>query len=156
MAKLPVGINVNGLLTEIGSSELLEAFFATVGGRLEPEGWGSRFPELMEEFYEGRLASEQAPAVLGHLEQIAEELRQLPPGQAIFDHEFQDAPEPADVRGDAESLYDYFQARGNVPLVAVMIHLLEILRDEGGEAVIEPVGIGDAVSVAFSSEPSPE
>ena len=57
----------------IGTSDFLHAFFSTVCGRLENGKWGSRYPYLMNELYQGMLSAE-------HLEAGAEELAQIKTG----------------------------------------------------------------------------
>jgi hypothetical protein len=48
-----VGIQLGRITDEIGSGDFLYAFFSTITGNLEPDGWGSRFPILMRQLYAG-------------------------------------------------------------------------------------------------------
>ncbi len=47
----------------IGTADFLHASFSTVCGRLENEKWGSRFPHLMNELYQGVLPVKHLAAV---------------------------------------------------------------------------------------------
>jgi hypothetical protein len=53
-----VGLGVRSNLWPVGTADFLHAFFSTIGARLEPDGWGTRFPVLMRELYSGELAGE--------------------------------------------------------------------------------------------------
>ncbi|EAL9047452.1 hypothetical protein NUE13_001983, partial [Campylobacter coli] len=50
-----VGFNINDLWYEIGNGDFLHAFFSNVAYHLEKGNWGSRFPILMNEVYQGEL-----------------------------------------------------------------------------------------------------
>jgi len=68
---------------EIGSRPLLDAFFDTVGCRLEPSGCATRFPAIMADLHEGVLTPERATKALSELDEIERELRALPASQIL-------------------------------------------------------------------------
>jgi len=68
---------------EIGSKPLLDAFFDTVGCRLEPSGRATRFPAIMTDLHDGVLTSERASKALIELEEIERELRDLPAAKIL-------------------------------------------------------------------------
>jgi hypothetical protein len=109
---MPVGVKVRSNMWVIGSPELLFAFFSTVRARLETEGWGSRFPIVMNELYFGELAPERAPAALAELDQIREELRGLPASALVWDAEDLTTPPPPDVVEGAADLAGCFVTDG--------------------------------------------
>ena len=74
---MAVGFTVKRYLYTIGGGDFLHAFFSTVCGRLENEQWGSKYPYIMQELYQGELSAE-------HLQQAAEELAQIRQGLARF------------------------------------------------------------------------
>lgn len=74
---MAVGFVVKRYLYTIGGGDFLYAFFSTVCGRLENEQWGSKYPYIMQELYQGELPAE-------HLQQAAEELVQIKLGLARF------------------------------------------------------------------------
>ncbi len=74
---MAVGFTVKRYLYTIGGGDFLHAFFSTVCGQLENEQWGSKYPYIMQELYEGELSAE-------HLQQAAEELAQIKLGLARF------------------------------------------------------------------------
>jgi 2,3-bisphosphoglycerate-dependent phosphoglycerate mutase len=105
----------------LGTPDFIFAFFSTVRVRLEPTGWGSRFPTVMNELYGGELAPEHAPAALAELDQIREELRRLPPSALVWDAEDLSQPAPPGVREAAADLAGCFVT-------------------EGGREVFDPIG----------------
>ena len=74
---MAVGFTVKRYLYTIGGGDFLHAFFSTVCGQLENEQWGSKYPYIMQELYEGELSAE-------HLQQAAEEFAQVKLGLARF------------------------------------------------------------------------
>ena len=69
----------------IGTADFLHAFFSTVCGRLESGKWGSRFPYLMNELYQGVLPVEHLASSAEELARIKQELAQFAPDQVIWD-----------------------------------------------------------------------
>ena len=67
----------------IGTADFLHSFFSTVCGRLENGKWGSRYPYLMNELYQGTLPAEHLAAGTEELAQIKQELAQFAPNQVI-------------------------------------------------------------------------
>ena len=67
------------------TADFLHAFFSTVCGRLENGKWGSRFPHLMNELYQGVLPVKHLAAGTEELSQIKQELAQFAPDQVIWD-----------------------------------------------------------------------
>ena len=51
-----VGFKVKFYWYQIGSGDFLHAFFSTVAYNLENMKWGSRFPVIMKELYQGHLS----------------------------------------------------------------------------------------------------
>src|SRR5215470_4756251 len=69
---------------ELGPKTMLEALFATITYRLEPDGRGSRFPMVMKRLYSGRLRPSEIPGAVRELEAIESELTGLPADRAIW------------------------------------------------------------------------
>ncbi len=70
-----VGFKVKFYWYQIGSGDFLHAFFSTVAYNLENMKWGSRFPVIMKELYQGHLSKEHVDAAIGELAVISAELR---------------------------------------------------------------------------------
>ena len=78
-----VGITVGSITDEIGAPSFLHAFFSTVSAHCEPAGWGTRFPYLMKELYQGSLPHTHARAALAELAQAKALLEKLPPSKVV-------------------------------------------------------------------------
>ena len=52
---MAVGFKVKFYWYQIGDSDFLHSFFSTVAYNLENGNWGSRFPVIMNELYQGKL-----------------------------------------------------------------------------------------------------
>ncbi len=80
-----VGLSAGNELWSIGTGEFFHAFFSTVTARLEPDGWGTRFPAVMKELYRGELDAQSAKLALAELGRIRVELRRFPPSDVVWD-----------------------------------------------------------------------
>ncbi len=114
---LTVGDDARPLAEQI----IIEAFFATVSYRLEPDGWSSRFPVVLNNLYSSRFDPQQdGDAALRELEFIERELKNLPPERAIASlrnlARFDDAQLTVNRR--AANLFEYFvTADGKTPIL---------------------------------------
>lgn len=52
---MAVGFKVGYYWFQVGTSDFLHSFFSTICIRLEHGKWGSVYPKLMEELYQGCL-----------------------------------------------------------------------------------------------------
>ena len=69
-----VCFRVGNISYEIGTASFLYSFFSTVVYRLEKGRWGSRFPMIMNELYQGQLSFEKILVAKQELKQIKKEL----------------------------------------------------------------------------------
>lgn len=137
-----VGFQVGSIIDEVGTADFLSAFFYTISANLEPDGWGTRYPQLMRQlFEEGKLPAESAAQALAEVRDAREKLKALPPSKVVWDIYEPDAKPPwgDDISPDITNLSEYFLTDMGVDLFDVVIECLEALRDEGGEMSIEQV-----------------
>ena len=94
----------------IGTADFLNAFFSTICGRLENGKWGSRFPHLMNELYQGVLPVKHLAAGTEELSQIKQELAQFAPDQVIWDIDDRSLTPPwgDNISDDITDLSNYF------------------------------------------------
>lgn len=122
MAAPNTTIEFAGRRVELAAPAVVEAFFATITYRLEPQGRGTRFPVVIMGLYGGHLSPQEMPAAVAELDVIAAELRTLAPGKAIGNlgnlTPFRALP-PL-VNDSAASLFDYFITLTGTPLVAAL------------------------------------
>ena len=72
-------------LHKIGTGDFFGAFFDNIAHHLEGRKWGSRFPIVMGEFYDGELKYENLDKAKKELEQIREEFKKFKPSEVIWD-----------------------------------------------------------------------
>lgn len=82
-----VGFKVGCIWYEIGAASFLHSFFSTVAYNLECGNWGTRFPVIMNELYQGKLANADVPNAKAELNTIESELKKLSPDKVIWDIE---------------------------------------------------------------------
>src|SRR5258708_17315202 len=80
-----LGFAVGDVAFEVGSSDFLKGFFSTISHYLEPQGWGTKYPELMLHLYQGQLDAHYATKVLRDLDEIQHALRPIRPVKIIWD-----------------------------------------------------------------------
>ena len=134
-----VGFKVGSVVTEVGTGEFLHSFFSTVSHHLEKEGWGSRFPEIMNELYQGKLSHEKAQKVIDDLGLIRRELKAYPPDAVIWDIEAPDATPPwgDNISDSITSLADYFVTSGGKDLFEVLFECFEYSAHHDADVTIK-------------------
>jgi hypothetical protein len=122
-----------------GEDFWLHSFFSTIASRLERDGWGSRFPALMNELYAGRLPLERVPEARAELETILSELRQLPPDARVFAYEEPDRATPWPVPPGASSLADSFLTASGENMLDLLAGVLDGAEEAHGDVEIRPL-----------------
>ena len=115
----------------IGTADFLHAFFSTVCGRLENGKWGSRFPHLMNELYQGVLPVKHLAAGTEELSQIKQELAQFAPDQVIWDIDDRSLTPPwgDNISEDITDLSNYFVTSEGEDFLAVFSAALDKARE---------------------------
>lgn len=126
-----VGIQLGRITDEIGTGAFLYAFFSTIAGNLEPDGWGSRFPILMKQLYAGGLLQSDAADALAELHIVRRELAEIPPARVIwsFEDRTQHPPWGDHIAPDIDSLATYFVTAYGRDLIALLAEVLEALQE---------------------------
>lgn len=127
---MALGILAGDLTWRVGSPDLLHAFFSTIAVRLEPAGWGTRFPALMNEFYEGELGPDRVETALSELMLARRELSFLPASRMVWDADEPDVPSPrrAAMAGGAPDASKCFFTEDGKDLFDVLLAALVRLR----------------------------
>lgn len=135
---MAVGIKLGSITDEIGTSDFFYAFFSTISGNLEPQGWGSRFPTLMKKLYAGELHQADAAAALSELNRVSEELARFPTEKVIWDIENKQKTPPwgDNIADTITDLSNYFVTSTGRDLISTLREVLEELRDSGGVAKV--------------------
>ena len=80
-----VGLKVGPIFYKIGTGSFLHCFFSTIAARLENGNWGSKYPILMNQLYQGEISPEDIDSVNNELNDIKAELKKLETGQVVWD-----------------------------------------------------------------------
>ena len=67
---MAVGFKVEFFWYQIGTGDFLHSFFSTIAYNLENKNWGSRFPVIMNELYQGKISAENVDKAITELEII--------------------------------------------------------------------------------------
>lgn len=136
---MTVGMKIEGILFEIGLGSFLHAFFSTVSANLETNGWGTRFPKLLNGLYQGHLPKADVPAAIDELRTIRSELSALSPEHVVWDIENRDAQPPwGDAIADSiTDLGNYFVTSGGRDLITTMDEMLVEADRIGSDVGIE-------------------
>lgn len=109
-SRVAVRLKVKSQLWPIGTSDFLHAFFSTISYNLEPDGWGTRFPTLVNQLYQGELPAGAAGRALEELERARDELKKHPPDDVVWDIENLEAKPPwgDEISEEITDLSNYF------------------------------------------------
>ncbi|EGT3799795.1 immunity 70 family protein [Clostridioides difficile] len=122
-----VGFKVKYYWFQIGSEDFLFSFFSTVAYNLENQKWGTKFPVIMNELYQGELKSTSIPMAIKELGSIKQGLANLPPDKIIWDIEnlFAKPPWETSISSDITNLSNYFVTSDGENFITVFNHALE-------------------------------
>jgi hypothetical protein len=129
-----VGCRVGIIAYDIGPWENYDALFATISYHLEPNGWGTKYPELMNRCFQGRLSRRHAEKVREDIRAIREELKRFPPSAVIWDYKnpgFR-PPKRRCTREHATDLSDYFVSDHGRNVFDGINSALQELIEQGG------------------------
>lgn len=134
-----VGIQVEFYWYQIGAANFLHSFFSTVCFRLEQGEWGSKFPRLMNNLYQGRLKSEYVNDALVELKEIKQELTKFPPSDVIWDIEDLSAIPPwgNNISPDITNLSNYFVTSDGEDFLLILQHALEKALEMDRDLIIK-------------------
>ncbi len=124
---MAVGIKVNNITDEIGTADFFHAFFSTVSVNLETNGWGSKYPTVMNKLYQGGLTSKEAVVALKELKEIQYSLISFKPEKVIWDIENPRKKPPwgSKISSEIKSLADYFVTSTGRDLIDTLVEALE-------------------------------
>lgn len=125
----------------ISTADFLHAFFSTVCGRLENGKWGSRFPHLMNELYQGVLPVKHLAAGTEELSQIKQELAQFAPDQVIWDIDDRSLTPPwgDNISNDITDLSNYFVTSEGEDFLSVFAAALDKAQQRNASLKIQTI-----------------
>lgn len=128
---MAVGFQVKFYWYEIGNGEFLHSFFSTVAYRLESGRWGSRFPIIMNDLYQGKMNQEDVDKAIEEWNGIQKELQAFAPDKVIWDFDdlSKQPPWGNDISEDITDLSNYFVTSDGRDFMTVFLHALEKAKE---------------------------
>ena len=140
---MALGLHVGDVTWRVGSPDLLHAFFSTISVRLEPLGWGTRFPALLNDLYQGVLPPERVETALSELMLARRELAFVPADLVVLDADRPGPPAPwgVDAASGAPDASKCFFTEDGKDLFDVLLAALVSLRAASGAplSIVETV-----------------
>ena len=123
---MAVGLKIDFLWYSIGHPDFLHSFFSTICVNLENLNWGSKFPILMKELYQGKLKYENIDSAIRELNEI----------ELVWDIDnLKSSPPWGDkISPDIHNLSEYF-------LTSDGYNLFEIIREALEEGKKEKIDV---------------
>lgn len=141
---MTVGFRVWRIIYEIGTADFLHAVFSTISHHLEPDGWGTKYPELMNDLFQGKMSHEHAEKAIQDIIEIREALMKYTHEDIVWDvYGIEKRPsECINIVTSHKNLPDCLWTKtGNRKVLDVMLQSFEYLKKKGGDITIEQVFI---------------
>lgn len=134
-----IGIKIGNITTELGTPDFFHSFCSTISVCLEAEGWGTRFPALLNSLYRGNLSHAEAGIALNELDTAKKELAKFPPDKVVWDINNRALRPPWGDRisADIKNLSNYFVTSTGKDLITTVRECLEFQVAEGLDATIK-------------------
>lgn len=128
---MSVGIKVKYYWFQVGSASFFYSFFSTIAVNLEEKQWGSLYPKIMNDFYQGHLLYKDVKTALEELNLIERGLRRMPTSRVIWDFDDLSKRPPwgDNISPSITNLADYFVTSDGERLFTVLVHALEKAQD---------------------------
>ena len=138
---MSVGFKVKYYWYQIGHGDFLHSFFSTVAYNLENGDWGSRFPGIMNELYQGKIGREDVDNAIEELNVIRKELQAFSPDKVIWDIEdlSKQPPWGSEISKDITDLSNYFVTSDGDDFLSVFMHALEMAKEINSEIEIKSI-----------------
>ena len=129
--EMAVGIKVGSITDEIGTPEFLHAFFSTISANLETNGWGSKFPILVNNLYQGSLSPSEVTTAIDELNIIKKELAKIPPTKVVWDIEDRAKQPPwgNKISNEISSLANYFVTSTGHDVITIILEAFEDAKE---------------------------
>lgn len=135
---MSVRLQVGETFFKVGTPLVLHGFFCSVGYHLEPIGWGSKYPALMHELYEGQLSVKSIEKAQKELTLIREKFRGLCVDEVVFDMEAGpgEGVNSEQLNAKAKNLEEFFLTQDKENFLDLLEKALESAKKQGEALVI--------------------
>lgn len=129
---MAAGILVDCFYYELGHSDFVHSFFSTISYHLENEGWGTKYPLLMNELYNDKLNWNDVSVVIANLIEIEKELSKHSPEQVIWDIDdiSQEPPWGDKISPKVTSLANYFATTDGKTFFELLRTALDVAEED--------------------------
>ena len=123
---MAIGFKIDFLWYQVGTPDFLYAFFSTISYNLEGNKWGSKYPILMNELYQGKLKWENASKAVEELKLIREKLKKFSAEYVVWDIEdiSKQPPWGKNISPYITDLSNYFITSDGRDLISVILMVL--------------------------------
>lgn len=124
---MAVGFKVKYYWYQVGHGDFLHSFFSTISYHLEQNGWGTEYPFLLNELYNGKLENKNIDSAIIELGAIKKKLQNYSPSQVIWDIEDLSKRPPwgDNISKDISNLSNYFITSEGEDLIDILVKALE-------------------------------
>ena len=126
---------------QIRHADFLHSFFSTISYHLEPNGWGTKYPKLLNDLYYKKLNCSDIPEAIREVEEIREKLVELEPLQMIWDIEdlSKQPPWGKNISHDITNLSNYFKTSDGRDLFDLLLKALNDANEDRFDLEISSV-----------------
>lgn len=138
---MAVGFKVKYYWYQIGHGDYLHSFFSTISYHLEQNGWGTEYPFLLNELYNGKLENKNIDSAINELEAIKKKLQDFSPSQVIWDIDnlSKSPPWGDNISKDITNLSNYFITSEGEDLIDMLMKALEKGQKTNSDVYIESI-----------------
>lgn len=135
---MAVGFKIKYHWYQIGTGDFLHSFFSTVAYNLENKKWGSRFPAIMNELYQGTLSKDNVDKAITELKTIQRELAAFSHQKVVWDIEdlTKQPPWGNNISSDITDLSNYFVTSDGEDFISKFFAALECAKELSEDIVI--------------------
>ena len=136
---MAIGLSVDFLWYPIGNESFVHSFFSSICYNLEKQEWGSRFPFLMNNLYQGKLKYTDVDSAIEELTTIQKELKKFSPNQVVWDIEdlSKQPPWGDKISSEITDLSNYYITCNGEDLFEIMFKALNDSESEKQDIILE-------------------
>ncbi|MDQ0233538.1 immunity 70 family protein [Metabacillus malikii] len=127
---MAVGLLVDCFYFELGHSDFVHSFFSTISYHFEKEGWGTKYPLMMNELYHDKLNWNDVSVVKANLIEIEQELSKLSPKQVIWDIDDLSQKPPWEISSKVTNLVNYFATADGKTFFEVIRTAMDVAEED--------------------------
>ncbi|MFL9887737.1 Imm70 family immunity protein [Paraburkholderia agricolaris] len=138
---MSIGVRVGSITSEVGAPSFFNSFFSTVKGLLEPDGAGSKFSVISNQFADGCIPANEVDQAIGALNLIRGEFAKFPPSSVIwdFDDRSKEPPWGNEISPAITSMENYFVTSTGRDLLDTLSEMFEYAKQKNSDVTIEEI-----------------